>query len=153
MESMIKFVRAIPEDVEYLRLLAHKSEAHWGYDKKFMDTFDSKFNITEQFILNNPVYVIWKNFIPAAFWGLRRDFEMWELEYFYVSERELGKGCGKQMWNHMTNWCREHKIRKIHFVTSYQAVGFYEKMGAVQDGTFQSMIDGRAIPHFIYELL
>ena len=70
MRGMVKFVRAIPDDVEYLRTLAHKSEAHWGYDKKFMDTFDSKFNITEKFILNNPVYVIWKNFIPVAFWGL-----------------------------------------------------------------------------------
>lgn len=47
MEGMMQFVQAIPENVENLRALAHKSEAHWGYDKKFMDTFDSKFNITE----------------------------------------------------------------------------------------------------------
>ena len=147
---MIKFVQAIPEDVENLRSLAHESEAHWGYDKKFMDVFDRIINITEEFILNNPVYVIRENLNPVAFWGLRRDFEMWELEYFYVSERDLGKGFGKQMWDHMTNWCKEHKIKRIHFVTSYQAVGFYEKMGAIQDGNSQSMIDGRSIPHFIY---
>lgn len=148
---MGKFVRATPEDVECLRSLAHRSEAHWGYDKRFMDAFDSKFNITEEFILNHPVYVIRENSIPAAFWGLRRDAEMWELEYFYVSERELGKGYGKQMWAHMTSWCREHNVRKIHFVTSHQAIGFYEKMGATQDGTSQSMIDGRSIPRFIYQ--
>lgn len=150
---MMKFVKALPEDAEYLRSLAHKSEAHWGYDKKFMEAFDSEFNITEKFVLNNPVYILLENSIPVAFWGLRCDSEMLELEYFYVLERDLGKGYGKQMWVHMTNWCKEHKIRKIHFVTSHQAVGFYEKMGAVQNGISKSMIDGRAIPHFIYELL
>ena len=149
---MKKIVKAIPEDVNYLRSLAHKSEAYWGYDKKFMDVFDNKFNITTKFILNNPVYVIWENLIPVAFWGLRRDVEMWELEYFYVSQQNLRKGYGKQMWHHMTNWCKEREITKLHFVTSYQAVGFYEKMGAIQDGTSKSMIDGRTIPHFICEL-
>lgn len=150
--NMIKLVKAIPEDVQHLRSLAHKSEFHWGYDKKFMDVFDSKFNITEKFILNNPVYVIRKNEISIAFWGLRCDFETWELEYFYVPRRYLEKGYGKQMWYHMTNWCKEHKIRAIYFVTGHQVVGFYEKMGAVQDGVSQSMIDGRPIPHFIYEI-
>lgn len=151
-EKMIKLVKAMPEDVEYLRALAHKSEAHWGYDKKFMDAFDSKFNITEKFILNNPVYVIRENLVPIAFWGLRRDYETCELEYFYVAEQYLGKEYGKQMWNHMINWCKEHKIRKFHFVTGYQTVGFYEKMGAMQDGISRSMIDERPIPHFIYEI-
>ena len=150
--NMIKFVKATPEDVDHLRSLAHKSESHWGYDNTFMDVYDSKFNITEKFILDNPVYVIWKNVIPIAFWGLKYDFGKWELEYFYVAKRYLGKGYGKQMWHHMTNWCKEHKIRKIHFVTSYQAVGFYEKMGAIQEDVSQSMIDGRPIPHFIYEI-
>ena len=40
-----------------------------------------------------------------------------DMEYFYVSEQDICKGFGKQMWDHMTNWCREQKIRKIHFVT------------------------------------
>ena len=152
MEDMIKFARATPENVEHLRSIAHDSEAHWGYDKEFMDAFDCKFNITEKFILNQPVYVLFRGSVPVAFWGLRQDLETWELEYFYVSEQDLGRGYGKQMWDHMINWCKEHKIRKIHFVTSHQAIGFYEKMGAVQDGMSQSMIDGRTIPHFVYEL-
>ena len=93
-----------------------------------------------------------EKFYSSCILGGRCDFEMWKLEYFYVSERDLGKGYGKQMWNHMTNWCKEHKIQKIHFVTSDQAIGFYEKMGAIQDGMSQSTIDDRDIPHFICEL-
>ena len=149
---MIKFVQAGPEDVESLRVLAHDSEAHWGYGQQFMETFDSKFNVTEQFIANNPTYVLREDSALVAFWGLRRDFEAWELEYFYVAKQKFGKGYGKRMWNNMIGWCKAHKIRKIHFVTSPQAVGFYEKMGAIQDGVSQSMIDGRDIPRFIYDL-
>lgn len=153
MKDMIKFVMARPENVEYLRSLAHRSEAHWGYDKKFMEAFDREFNITKDFVLNDPVYMLFENLTPVAFWGLRRDSEIWELEYFYVSEQNLGKGYGKQMWDHMTNWCKEHGAGKIHFVTSHQATGFYEKMGAVKVGVSKSIIDGRSIPHFICELL
>lgn len=55
MEDGINFALATPKDVEYLRSLAHESEAHWGYDMKFMDVFDCKYNITETFIMSNPV--------------------------------------------------------------------------------------------------
>ena len=149
---MLRFVQATPETVEDLRLIAHESEAHWGYNKEFMDAFDRKFNITEEFILHHPVYVLWNDTAAVAFWGLRRDSDAWELEYFYVTEQDLGKGYGKQMWKHMTDWCKDRNIKSFHFVTSHQAVGFYEKMGAIQDGSSKSMIDGRAIPHFKYEL-
>ncbi|MEW4411075.1 GNAT family N-acetyltransferase [Clostridium sp. AN503] len=85
---------------------------------------------------------------PEAFWGLKRDGDGWELEYFYVAEAALGKGLGRQMWDHLNAWCRENQVSAFHFVTSPQAVGFYEKMGAVQDGVTRSSIDGRLIPHF-----
>ena len=75
------------------------------------------------------------------------------MEYFYISEQHLGKGYGKQMWNHLTDWCRRRSIPEFHFVTSPQAIGFYEKMGAKLDGVSWSSIDGRPIPHFIYNVI
>lgn len=151
-KKVIDFIPAKPEDTRSLRLLAWKSEAHWGYKKEFMEVFDHKFNITEQFILENPVYVCREGGSPAAFWGLRRSADQWELEYFYVAEQELGRGYGKQMWNHMTGWCKAQDILTIHFVTSPQATGFYEKMGAVQDGESKSIVDNRPVPYFVYNI-
>lgn len=87
-----------------------------------------------------------------AFWGLKPTGGRWELEYFYVAVQALGNGYGKCMWNHMTSWCQNHQTGPIQFVTSPQAAGFYEKMGAVQDGTVPSSIDGRMIPHFVYDI-
>lgn len=125
--NTLQFQQATPNDTAHLRYLAHQSEAHWGYGEAFMDTFDHTFNITEQFIRENPVYVSWDHENTIAFWGLKRDGGGWELEYFYISEQCLGKGYGKQMWNHLTDWCRRRSIPEFHFVTSPQAIGFYEK--------------------------
>lgn len=143
-----EFTAAGPEDTARLRSLANQSEAHWGYDRAFMEVFDRMFNITERFILENPVFVFRQGDDPEAFWGLKQDEDGWELEYFYVAESALGKGLGRQMWDHLTGWCRENQVHEFHFVTSPQAVGFYGKMGAVQDGMVRSAIDGRLILHF-----
>lgn len=148
----LRFARAEPEDTEALRRLARASEAHWGYDEAFMENFDAGFNVTEDFIRRNPVYAAGDCGCPAAFWGIRQDRDAWELEYFYVAEERLGRGLGKQMWEHMTGWCGKQEICRIHFVTSPQAVGFYRKMGAVRDGETRSPVDGRPVPHFVYDL-
>lgn len=31
-------------------------------------------------------------------------------------------------------------------------VGFYRNMGAVQDGETRSLVDGRPVPHFVYDV-
>lgn len=137
-------------DLTELRNNARESEAHWGYDKAFMDIFDRDFNISKQFLSQYPVYISRIDGRIAAFWGVIPDGNQCELEYFYISRESLNKGYGKQMWNHLTDWCRKQGIEKITFVTSWQAIGFYEKMGARQDGLSKSVIDGRDIPHFVY---
>ena len=113
-----------------------------------MDTFDRKFNITQEFIEGHPVFVFQKDGEPAAFWGVIPEGDRCVLEYFYIAAAYLGKGYGRRMWEHLTFWCRNHGIRRIHFVTSWEAAGFYEKMGAQRDGEAVSVIDGRKIPCF-----
>lgn len=139
---------ATSADTPSLRRLARGSEAVWGYDEVFMERFYREFNITERFIEENPVYVACSGKELVAFWGMRQDGGKWELEYFYIEAGRLGCGYGRQMWGHLTGWCKDRGIGCFHFVTSPQAIGFYEKMGAVRDGERESVIDGRAIPHF-----
>ena len=69
-KNTLQFQQAVPNDTANLRALAYQSEAHWGYGEAFMGTFDRTFNITEQFIRENPVYVSWDYENAIAFWGL-----------------------------------------------------------------------------------
>lgn len=140
--------RASAGDTGCLRRIARESETHWGFDEAFMDTFDRKFNITQEFIEGHPVFVFQKDGEPAAFWGVIPEGDRCVLEYFYIAEAYLDKGYGRRMWEHLTFWCRNHGICRIHFVTSWEAAGFYEKMGAQRDGEAVSVIDGRKIPCF-----
>ncbi|MCI8866253.1 MAG: GNAT family N-acetyltransferase [Lachnospiraceae bacterium] len=151
-DNKATFLQATQQEEDFLRRLAYGSEASWGYDKKFMDKFDQEFNIDAAFIKKNPVYMAVSHKKIIAFWGLKQEGECWVLEYFYIDAGYMGKGYGKRMWSHLIEWCRGHGIPGIHFVTSPQAAGFYEKMGAIQDKEAVSVIDGRAIPHFLYSI-
>lgn len=143
---MIK--QAQPGDLSVLRRLAHDSEAHWGGSPAFMAAYDQSCNITADFLFQQPVYVFWDNGTPAAFWGLESSGDGWELAFFYVEEARLGRGLGRQLWAHLTGWCRERGIAQFRFVTSPEAAAFYAKMGAVQEGLVPSVIDRRPIPKF-----
>lgn len=147
---MIK--QAQPGDLASLRRLAHDSEAHWGGSPAFMEAYDQSYNITADFLFQQPVYVLWDNGTPAAFWGLEPSGDGWELAFFYVEEALLGRGLGRQLWQHLTGWCREHGIDQFRFVTSPEAAAFYKKMGAVQERLVPSVIDGRPIPRFKYDV-
>ena len=73
------------------------------------------FNITECFIKRNPVYkaVICEE--TVAFWGMEQKEGSWELEYFYIAMRHMGKGYGKSMWFHLTDWCEKLGIFDFTF--------------------------------------
>lgn len=55
---MNAFRKAEKKDVPTLRMLAVRSEGVWGFDERFLRTFDEQYNITEQFIENNPAFVL-----------------------------------------------------------------------------------------------
>ena len=139
------------DDVAQLRQLAHEAEQHWGFDDGFMEKFDRDFNITADFVREHPVRVL-ADGEPVAFWGMLPCDGAWELEYFYVAERAIGKGYGRRLWQDLTGWCAANGVVSFGFVTSWQAVPFYEKMGASIVGECRSSIDGRPIPRLKFEL-
>jgi N-acetylglutamate synthase-like GNAT family acetyltransferase len=116
-----------------------------------MDKFKSIYNVTEEFISNNPTYVIELDENIIGFYGFC-DKET-SLEYLYVEPQMIGKGYGKLLWNHMVESCRKQDIKEIVLVTSPQAKEFYVKMGAVPSGEVDSIvIKDRKVPRLIYRL-
>lgn len=146
----MELYRAEKHMTENLRRLAYESEAHWGYDNRFMETFDRRFNITEKFVCENPVYAASDSRGLLGFWGLSKREKQWELEYFYIDSRWLNTGLGRLMWEHLIRWCRENHVASLELVTSPQAAGFYQKMGARMEGEKPSVIDGRPVPFLTY---
>lgn len=150
---MLSVRQALISDSGVLTDIAARSEAYWGYDSDFMEKFKSIYCITEEFISQNPTFILENCGRGIGFYSiLKCDMET-SLEYFYIDSDYIGKGYGKLLWNHMVSFCKEQGIAELYFVTSPQAKEFYVKMGAVPIGEADSLVTkGRKIPKLVYKL-
>lgn len=145
-------MRNAKED-EYIILtdIATKSEAYWGYDSDYMDKFKNIYNVSKEFIINNPTVIIEENKNIIGFYGIINKSSEVSLEYFFIEPKYIGKGYGKLLWNFLIKNCKNLGIREFSIVTSPQAKEFYVKMGATPCGKVESLLSkGRMIPKLIY---
>ncbi|HOK63416.1 MAG TPA: GNAT family N-acetyltransferase [Soehngenia sp.] len=132
--------RAYPTEADILTDLAVESEAYWGYDKKFLDTFKTIYKISEDFIINNPTFVLEEDKI-IGFYSIIESSEGVILEYFYIDPSYIRKGYGKILWDHLIEFCKNRGILELDFVASNEAMPFYEKMGAIKVGETKSLVE------------
>lgn len=144
---------ATEDQSDLLSELAYRSEAYWGYDEAYMNRFRLFYNVGKDFISHNTVCVLEGGSDIIGFFGLSEKTEEWQLEYFYITASHIGKGFGCRLWNMLIQKCREMDISCFEFVTSPQAVPFYEKMGAETIGYVESLLmRGRMIPKLRYAI-
>lgn len=145
--------RAQTSESEILTNIAIKSEAYWGYDSNFMEIFKSIYKVTEEFISNNPTFVVEEDDNIVGFYGVLVGDKEISLEYLFIDPKYIGKGYGKSLWNHMVDNCANLGIKEFVIITSPQAKEFYTKMGAIPTGEVDSLvIKGRKVPRLIYTL-
>ncbi len=120
--------------------LAVMSEAYWGYDKKFLDSFRQIYSISEDYIMNHPTFVMEDEGRVIGFYNIIESDEGVTLEYFYLDPAYIGKGLGRVLWDHLSEFCRNRGIIDFSFVSSPEAQAFYEKMGAVRVGEVSSLV-------------
>lgn len=151
---MYKFRKAKIIDSVSLTKLAIQSEAYWDYDDIFIEKFAELYNVSEEYIASNPVYILYNENDMIGFYGMLLSEEETALEYLYVAPEFIGNGYGKILWNHMINICLEKGIKEFHLVTSPQAKDFYIKLGARYIGEVESLvIKNRMIPKLQYNIL
>lgn len=152
--SEIEFIRpALANESGILSELAANSEAHWGYDDIFMNQFRTFYAVDQDFILENPTFVYIRDNQIIGFYSLNLKGRFCELEFMYVKPEFIGKGVGAILWHHMIKQCKKNEIEMITLVTSPQAKGFYEKMGAKHSGDVPSLLDEtKIIPKLYYKL-
>lgn len=141
------------DEYEILSDIAIKSEAYWGYDPDYMDKFKYTYNVSAEFINNNPTVIIEKDKNIIGFYGLLIEEHEVSLEYFFIEPKYIGQGHGKSLWGYLVEDCKNLGIKEFSIVTSPQAKEFYEKMGAIPCGEVESLLKkGRMIPRLIYTI-
>jgi N-acetylglutamate synthase-like GNAT family acetyltransferase len=150
---MINIRSAKLDEYEILTNIAIESESFWDYGSDHIEKFKSVYKVTEEFISNNSTFVIEKDGNIVGFYGFIIENNVHSLEYLYIEPQYINKGYGKLLWNHVVENCDKNSIKGFSIVTSPQTKEFYTKMGAVQVGEIESLVqNGNKIPLLTYTL-
>lgn len=133
--------RAEPREAKEITDLAVVSEAFWGHDKKFLDKFRVIYEVTEDFIRNNPTLVLEESNKLIGFYSIVESDEDVILEYFYIDPIYIRKGYGMKLWNDLIEYCKNRGILEFQFVAGDEAKDFYLRMGAIKIGETFSLVN------------
>jgi GNAT superfamily N-acetyltransferase len=139
--------RAKPEEAAFLTALALRSKAHWGYDAEFMAGAARELILSSESIGRDEVWVIeTSDGTVLGYYRVLRG-EPPVLEDLWVEPHRIGTGLGRILWEHAVGVARSTGASYMDLVADPNAVGFYERMGAVHLGEIASAIrPGRMLP-------
>lgn len=147
--------RAKCEDAHDLTRLTWDSKAYWGYDEAFMAKARLTMFVTAESISINPVYIIEDASGLLGYYELlptEITYKGW-LESLFVLPRAIGAGCGKLLWQHLSQTAIEQGYTCLEFEADPNAEGFYLRMGAYRIGQRESgIVAGRMLPLMRYDL-
>lgn len=138
--------RARPDEAELLSGLARRSKAHWGYDDEFLRRAAVELTITPSAITEHEVWVLEHQ---GRIVGFHRVIpgEPAVLEDMWLEPEAIGAGLGRRLWEHAVGVARAGGASAMELDAEPNAMGFYQRMGAVYVGVAaSSVLPGRELP-------
>jgi GNAT superfamily N-acetyltransferase len=126
--------------------LAHRSKAHWGYDATFIERASAQLTITAQTIEEHEIWVLEDP--GGRVMGFHRVIpgEPAVLEDLWLEPESIGVGLGRRLWGHAVAVALAFGAAALELDAEPNAVGFYERMGAVTVGSTASSFVGAGSP-------
>ncbi|MBM9616859.1 GNAT family N-acetyltransferase [Desulfobulbus rhabdoformis] len=150
-------------DAESLTRLSFESKGHWGYPASFFEAWSKELTITHEYINQNDVVVSEVDGTLVGYYSIvelkdNLDFSgiiikkgFW-LEHMFVEPQAIGKGIGRQLFNHLRQKCLKRGIVELGILSDPHAKGFYEKMGCIYLREYPSTIKHRTTPFLVLKL-
>jgi len=135
--------RALPEEATALTQIALDAKRYWGYPEHWIKHWESDLTISSDFIRDNHVYVAEEGDEIRGFYALCVTGPKAELEHMWVTPACIGTGIGKELFLDAMERAAALNIRDVELSADPNAAGFYKRMGAVQIGETESVIDGQ----------
>jgi ribosomal protein S18 acetylase RimI-like enzyme len=136
-----------------LTALARRAKAHWDYDPDLLARFAEDIEIPEEAIAAREVRVL--EDADGSVLGVARLVAGRPaiLEDLWVEPSAIGRGVGRRLWEDAVERARADGHGAIELDADPNAVGFYERMGAIRIGdTPSSIVRGRTLPRMRYDL-
>jgi len=135
--------RALPEEANTLTEIALDAKRYWGYPEHWIKHWESDLTISSDFIRDNHVYVAEEDDEIRGFYALCVSGDKAELEHMWVTPACIGTGIGKELFLDAMERAAALNVRDVELSADPNAAGFYKRMGAVQIGETESVIDGQ----------
>ncbi len=146
--------QALPSEVEHLSELAFRSKSYWGYSDQFMQACRQELTVDEDYIENNPTFVIEDAGNTVGFYSLECiSASEVELSLLFVDPTFIGKGYGRRLMMHAQEEARHLGYSKMMIQGDPNAERFYRSAGGSVVGTRKSAsIPNRELPIFCINL-
>ena len=150
MTGELTYISALPEDSDLLTQTALRSKQSWGYSDDLMQLWAEDLAVSKIFIAENNVFKVFDGEQFIGFYGLKIAGETQiELEHLWLLPDKKQQGYGRQLFKHIREQVVQAGQNSFRLTADPNAKPFYDKMGGVIVGKFQSKINGRFLD--IYE--
>jgi GNAT superfamily N-acetyltransferase len=140
------------DELDSLNQLTGRSVLHWGYEPEFLDWEPEAITLTAHALEQDPVFVLEVDGVVAGYYQLSGTSDDLALDKLFVDPAFIGKGFGKQLWNHVLSAARELGASGFGFYSDPNAAGFYKAMGAEWVREETTTRPGWKLQVFRYEL-
>ena len=149
----ISFHLATENEIEVISDLIYRSKKHWGYTEESLEKWYPFFYEVKKHIRNSNMEYMKSGTDIAGVYGLTyHKSRVAILEHFWINHTLIGGGYGNTMFQRVIEVAREHNSDCIEFHADIHAVGFYEKMGCIREGTTFHEVIKTELPFFRYKL-
>jgi GNAT superfamily N-acetyltransferase len=150
---MLHLRPARPDEADFLTELCLRSKAVWGYDEAFMRACRAELTLSPADLSASSLQVAVDGNEVAGVVQVVVDGEKADLAKLFIAPSTLRAGAGRKLFDWAVNNARERGARWLWIEADPDAVGFYRRMGAVDDGVAPSgSIPGRFLPRLKLEL-
>ncbi len=140
---------ALVSECDRLTQMAFESKRAWGYDEQFMERCRGELVVTAREVERGNVFVAGdgRQSTALGFYVLLANVGgLAQLDMLFVEPSRWGEGFGARLWLDAVRLGRLRGAETLRVESDPFAVGFYERLGAVNVGVATSPSTGRTLP-------
>ncbi len=150
---MIKLRPARASEAAILSDLCMRSKAVWGYDEKFMAMCRDELTISADALDPQLFQVAEYDGDIAGLVQVELNGQVCVIDKLFIDPDHQAAGIGRALFGWAADAARDHGADWITIDADPGAAGFYQRMGAREDGVSPSgSIPGRRLPKFRFDL-
>jgi GNAT superfamily N-acetyltransferase len=138
---------ARPGEAGRLSELALRSKAHWGYPTELLEGWRAELTVRPDAIEAGAVVVAVVDDVVVGFFSLSGQPPVGDADMLFVEPEHIGTGVGAALFAGLRAAARAAAFTRLRIEADPNALGFYERQGAVRIGDAPSgSIPGRTLP-------